>query len=52
VFEAIAMLAQTAGRPLKAPAARPSVASGPPGKNQAPLCREAREKITNDLNGD
>jgi len=52
VFEAIAMLAQTAGRPLKAPAAQPSVASDPPGKNQAPLCREAREKITNELIGD
>ena len=52
VFEAIAMLAQTAGRPLKAPAAQPPVASDPPGKNQAPLCREAREKITNELIGD
>jgi hypothetical protein len=47
-FEAIAMLAQTAGRPLKAPAAQRSVASGAPGENQAQLRREAREKMTND----
>src|SRR5438876_11431717 len=47
-FEAIAMLAQAAGRPLKTPAAPSSVASGAPGKNQAPLCREAPEKMTND----
>jgi hypothetical protein len=52
VFEAIAMLAQTAGRPLKTPEAQPSVVSGAPGKNQAALCPEAREKITNDLIGD
>jgi hypothetical protein len=50
-FEAIAMLARSAGRPLKAPAAQPSVASGA-GKNQAPLYREARDKMTNDLISD
>ena len=32
VFEAIATLAQTAGRPLKAPAVQPSVAVGAPDK--------------------
>jgi hypothetical protein len=48
VFEVIAMLAQTAGKPLKAPAARPSVASGAPGNDQGPLCREAPEKPAND----
>jgi len=37
-FEAIAMLAQSAGRPLKAAAEHPSFASGA-GKNQAPLYR-------------
>src|SRR6266436_2319527 len=41
VLEAIATLAQTAGKPLKAPAAQPSVGSGT-GKDQAPLRREAR----------
>ena len=50
-FEAIAMLAQSAGRPLKAAAEQPSFASGV-GKNQAPLYREAREKMTNDLISD
>ena len=50
-FEAIAMLAQSAGRPLKAAAEQPSVASGV-GKNQGPLYREAREKMTNDLISD
>jgi len=44
VFEAIAMLAQTAGKPLKAPAARSSVTSGTPDNDQAPLCREAPTK--------
>jgi hypothetical protein len=48
VFEAIAVLAQTAGRPLKAPTVQPSVTSGAPSKSQGPLCREAREKMTND----
>jgi hypothetical protein len=47
-FEAIAMLAQTAGRSLKAPAVQPAVASGAPDKDQAPLYRGAREKTTND----
>jgi len=42
------MLAQSAGRSLKAAAEQPSVAPGA-GKNQAPLYREAREKMTNDL---
>ena len=50
-FEAIAMLAQSAGRPLEVLAEQPSVASGA-GKNQAPLYREAREKMTNDLISD
>ena len=49
--EAIAMLARSAGRPLKAAAKQPSFASGA-GKNQAPLYREAREKMTNNLIGD
>jgi hypothetical protein len=44
VFEAIAMLAQTAGRPLKAP--RATVVTS--GAQQSPLCRKAREKMTND----
>jgi len=48
VFEAIAMLAQTAGRRLEAPAARRSMASGAPGNNQGPLCRKAPEKTAND----
>jgi len=48
VFEAIAMLAQTAGKPLRAPAAQPSVTSGAPGNDQGPLCREAPEKPAND----
>jgi hypothetical protein len=47
-FEAIAMLAQTAGKPLKAPAARPSVASGAPGSDQGPLCRKPPEKTADD----
>src|ERR1700756_3558440 len=47
-FEAIAMLTQTAGRSLKAPAVQPAVASGTPDKDQAPLYRGAREKTTND----
>jgi hypothetical protein len=51
-FETLAMLVQTAGRPLKAPAAQSSLASGALGKNQAPLCREAREKMTNYLVSD
>jgi len=47
VFEAIAMLAQTAGRPLEGPAAQPSVASGAPGNDPRPLSREAPDKMTN-----
>jgi len=47
-FEAIAMLAQSAGRPLKAAAAQSSVTYGAPGNDQRPLCREAPEKMTND----
>jgi len=47
-FEAIAMLAQTAGRPLNTPARPPSVLSGAPGDDQSPPCREVPEKTTND----
>jgi len=42
------MLAQSAGRPLKAAAAQSSVAYGAPGNDQRPLYREAPEKMTND----
>jgi hypothetical protein len=48
VFEVIAMLAETAGKPFRASAARPSVASGAPGNDQGPPCREAPEKPAND----
>ena len=48
MFEAIAMLAQTAVRPLEAAAAQPSVASGAPGNDPLPLSREAPDKMTND----
>jgi hypothetical protein len=47
-FEAIAMLAQTAGRPLNTPVRPPSVLSGAPGDDQSPPCREVPEKTTND----
>ena len=47
-FEAIAMLAQAAGRPLNTLATPPSVLSGAPGDDQSPPCREVPEKTTND----
>jgi hypothetical protein len=47
VFEAIAKLAQAAGRPLKASAAQPPVSPGA-SSNQGPLCRQVPEKIAND----
>ena len=47
-FEAIAMLAQAAGRPLNTPATPPSVLSGARGDDQSPPCREVQKKTTND----
>ena len=46
VFEAIATLAQAAGRPIEARAAQGSVPSAAPGDDQGSLCRETPEKMT------
>jgi hypothetical protein len=43
VFEAIAMLARAAGKPLEA-----SVTSSAPRNDQSPLCRKMPEKTAND----
>ncbi len=52
VFEAIAKLAQAAGRPLKTPAAQPPVPAGTSGEEQGPLCRQVPGKMTSDPMGD
>ena len=46
VFEAIATLAQAAGRPIEARAAQRSAPSVAPGYDQGSPCRETPEKMT------
>jgi hypothetical protein len=48
VFEAIAKLAQIAGRPLKTPTLQPPVPTGASGNGPSPLCQQVPKKMTAD----